>query len=54
LLKASSPILVTACGILILVKEVLEKALSPILVTGDPANVLGIVTSPSTPVYPVI
>jgi len=47
--------LMTLLGIVTLVKLVLPKnALSPMLVTGKPFVVLGIMTFPPGPVYPVM
>ena len=46
---------VTLLGIVTLVtKELLRKALSPILVTGSPVMIAGIVTAPLGPGYPVM
>ena len=50
-----SPMLVTLLGIVTLVRLVQsENAESPMLVTGRPSIVLGMVTSPPGPVYPVM
>ena len=54
-MNAASPMLVTLLGIVTLARLVHDKnAKAPMLVTGRPLIVLGMVTAPPGPVYPVM